>query len=173
MEIDRTTIKALSADTRLLLLKKLTSRRKMPSELSRETGLAPSTVVEHLKVLEQAQLVEKQAAGKKWVYYSVTEKGMGLIAPRTPIRLVLTAMGGLVLTAFGVMRMAPQAAVEKAASIAQGEAAVAQEQALQAAAQGPDILAMAALLAGIIAIAASLALLSRWQSRLPAKAGQY
>jgi DNA-binding transcriptional ArsR family regulator len=44
MEIDRKTLKALAADTRLDILKSLSKRRKMPSELSKELDLATSTV---------------------------------------------------------------------------------------------------------------------------------
>lgn len=89
MEIDRKTLKALAADTRLDILKSLGSRRKMPSELSKELNLATSTVVEHLNRLEEADLVKREETGHKWIYYSLTEKGGSLIKPRVPIQFVI------------------------------------------------------------------------------------
>ena len=89
MEIDRKTLKALSADTRLDILKSLCKRRKMPSELSKEMSLAASTVTEHLNRLEDAGLVRRQETGHKWIYYELTIKGESLIKPRVPIQFVL------------------------------------------------------------------------------------
>ena len=48
MEIDRKTLKALGAETRMDILKSLSNRRKTPSELSRELKLSPPTILEHL-----------------------------------------------------------------------------------------------------------------------------
>ena len=89
MEIDKHTIKALAADTRLDILKSLTYRRKTPSELSKELNLATSTVVEHLNKLEKVGLVEREETGHKWIYYDLTEKGSKLIKPKFPIQIVL------------------------------------------------------------------------------------
>jgi eight-cysteine-cluster-containing protein len=89
MEIDRKTLKALAADTRLNILKSLGKRRKMPSELSKELSLAPSTVVEHLNKLEEAGLVKREETGHKWIYYNLTEKGESLVKPTIPIQFVL------------------------------------------------------------------------------------
>ena len=89
MEIDRKTLKALSADTRLDILKSLSKRRKMPSELAKELNLATSTVIEHLDRLEEANLVKREETGHKWIYYSLTEKGESLIKPKVPVQFVL------------------------------------------------------------------------------------
>jgi len=89
MEIDRKTLKALSADTRLDILKSLGKRRKMPSELSKEMGLAASPVIEHLSRLEDAGLVRREETGHKWIYYNLTAKGESLIRPKVPMQFVI------------------------------------------------------------------------------------
>lgn len=158
MDLDKSTLKAISAEARVKILKRLGSRRKMPSELSKEIGLAPSTIVEHLKILESAQLVQKQPAGKKWVYYSITDKGMDLMQPHTPMRLVLSAFAGLALSAFGASRILfPEGFSTSFRSAAQ-ESAPALQQALPSAAQPqPDYLGMAAFAAGLVLVFVSVA----------------
>ncbi len=104
MEIDRATLKAVSAGTRMKMLQSLARQKKMPSELSRETGLSPSTVVEHLQNLEAAGLVTRIETGHKWVYYAPTDKGMNLVQPRTPVQLMLTFVMGLLMISFGFLK---------------------------------------------------------------------
>jgi DNA-binding transcriptional ArsR family regulator len=99
MEIDRKTLKALSADTRLDILKSLGKRRKMPSELSKELGLAVPTVTEHLERLEDAGLIRREETGHKWVYYDLTEKGSNLVRPRIPVQFVLVLSISVIIIA--------------------------------------------------------------------------
>jgi DNA-binding transcriptional ArsR family regulator len=89
MEIDRKTLKALAADTRLDILKSLGKRRKTPSELSKELGLAPSTVIEHLNRLEEANLIRREETGHKWIYYALTKKGTNLVKPKVPTQFII------------------------------------------------------------------------------------
>jgi DNA-binding transcriptional ArsR family regulator len=89
MEIDRKTLKALAADTRLDILKSLGKRRKTPSELSKELNLATSTVTEHLDKLEEASLIRREETGHKWIYYSLTPKGINLVKPKYPVQFIL------------------------------------------------------------------------------------
>ena len=89
MDIDRKTLKALAADTRLDILKSLGGRRKTPSELSKELNLATSTIVEHLTKLEEADLVRREETGHKWIYYALTPKGEGLIKPKYPVNFII------------------------------------------------------------------------------------
>lgn len=100
MEIDRKTLKALSTDSRMDILKSLGERRKFSSELSKELGLAPSTIVEHLKVLEDTSLIQRKDTGHKWIYYELTEKGRNLVKPTitTHIVLVLSLGFGFLIT---------------------------------------------------------------------------
>lgn len=101
MEIDRKTLKALAADTRLDILKSLSYRRKMPSELSKELNLAPSTVIEHLDRLEEADLVRREETGHKWIYYNLTEKGESLVRPKIPVQFVIVLSISIIVIAAG------------------------------------------------------------------------
>jgi len=89
MEIDRKTLKALGAETRMDILKSLKQRRKTPSELARELKLSSPTILEHLNKLGGADLVERVETGHKWVYYTLTKKGINLIKPRFPTQFVI------------------------------------------------------------------------------------
>jgi len=115
MEIDRETIKALSSDTRVEMLKLLSERRRMPAEISRALDLAPSTVVEHLQKLEEVGLVERKETGYKWVYYEITEKGKNLIKPKIPVQIILSLTIGAVMTFVGASRVFVKQAAKQAA----------------------------------------------------------
>jgi len=104
MEIDRKTLKALSADTRIDILKSLKSRRKMPSELSKELSLAPSTVIEHLNKLEKANLVKREETGHKWIYYNLTDKGRSLVAPKYPVQFIIMLSLGIIFVFSGFLK---------------------------------------------------------------------
>ncbi|MFH0929395.1 MAG: winged helix-turn-helix domain-containing protein [Candidatus Aenigmatarchaeota archaeon] len=104
MEIDRKTLKALAADTRLDILKSLGKRRKMPSELSKEMSLAPSTILEHLNKLEKANLVRREKTGHKWVYYNLTNKGESLVKPKYPVQFVLMLSLGIFFVFSGALK---------------------------------------------------------------------
>lgn len=104
MEIDRATIKAVSAESRKNLLKSLKARKKMPSELSKETGLSPSTVVGHLQSLQTAGLIRRVETGHKWVYYELTDKGSNIVHPKVPMQFALTLLLGIAITAFGFLK---------------------------------------------------------------------
>ena len=101
MELDKKTIKALSADTRIDILKSLGERRKMPTELAKELSLAPSTIAEHLKQLETVDLIEKKDTGHKWIYYQLTGKGSNIVQPRYPINLILALGIGIIFLVGG------------------------------------------------------------------------
>ncbi len=84
--LDRDSFKALAADSRVAILKKLASRRMTGTELSEEMGFSPSTVKEHLDNLEKVGLVEKarESGGseRKWKYYELTSKGRRIVEPK-------------------------------------------------------------------------------------------
>lgn len=90
LKLDRDVLKALSSDTRVDILKELSSRRFMQSELASSLSLSVPTIKEHLAALEKAGLVQRHDEGRKWKYYSLTSKGKGVVEPEgTRLWLVL------------------------------------------------------------------------------------
>lgn len=116
-EIDRATIKTLSAETRLRILKMLSEHRATGADMSKRLGLSPSTINEHLKKLEASGLVTRIETGHKWVYYEPSVKGKALTAPRLsqqPLQFILVLAIGILMFVGGafvaIMQMLPHAA---------------------------------------------------------------
>jgi DNA-binding transcriptional ArsR family regulator len=101
MKLDKSSIKALSSDTRIDILKSLNVQRRMPSELARELNIRPSTVAEHLKILSRAGMVEAISTGHKWKYYKLTTKGKNLVRPKAPVQFVIILTIGLIMIIAG------------------------------------------------------------------------
>ena len=81
VKLDKVTLKALASDVRVDALKLLGSRRHMQSELASALSVAVPTMKEHLEALDKAGLVEKHDEGRKWKYFSLTQKGRGVLYP--------------------------------------------------------------------------------------------
>ncbi len=79
--LDDKSFKALSAESRVSILKNLNNRRMTLSELSKKLSLKNSTIKEHCELLMGAELVKKIDDGRKWKYYELTYKGKKIIAP--------------------------------------------------------------------------------------------
>jgi DNA-binding transcriptional ArsR family regulator len=79
--IDKETLKAISVDSRLRLLKTLHIRKYTLSELANILKLSPSTLKEHLDILCAAKLIKKEDTNRKWKYYSLTFKGLNIVNP--------------------------------------------------------------------------------------------
>jgi DNA-binding transcriptional ArsR family regulator len=79
--LDEKSFKALSAESRVGILKKLRERRMTLSELSTRLNLRGSTVKEHCTILQNAELIKKIDEGRKWKYYELTGKGKQIVAP--------------------------------------------------------------------------------------------
>jgi DNA-binding transcriptional ArsR family regulator len=100
--IDKATIGSLSSDTRIQILRSLLQRRKTNAELCRELSLASPTIHHHLARLQEADLVESQEDGHKWVYYRLTPFGLALFNPDKKMKFsiafsaILTFMVGFV-----------------------------------------------------------------------------
>lgn len=91
--LDKETFRALSADTRIKILKTLNNRRHTQSELSAGLNLSVPTVKEHLDALEKAALVKLIDEGHKWKYYELTEKGRCVLDPdRKKIWIVVSLL---------------------------------------------------------------------------------
>ena len=79
--LDQDTFKALATGTRVKILKTLDKRRHTQSELSAVLKMSVPTIKEHLSALEKAGLVKRHEEGRKWIYYSLTEKSKCVLDP--------------------------------------------------------------------------------------------
>lgn len=79
--VDRKTLKALGADTRIAILKHLAKRRMTQTELAEVLGIAVPSANEHLHSLQSAQLVSLVNEGHKWKYFEITPKGRAIVEP--------------------------------------------------------------------------------------------
>jgi DNA-binding transcriptional ArsR family regulator len=79
--LDEKSFKALSADSRVNILKNLGERRKTLTELSQKLNLGSSTVKEHCDILVNAELIKQIDEGRKWKYYELTSKGKQITQP--------------------------------------------------------------------------------------------
>jgi DNA-binding transcriptional ArsR family regulator len=104
--LDRETFKTLASETRVGILKSLARRRKMLTELSREFGMSPSTIKEHLDNLARAGLVVQKDDGHKWKYYELTGKGKDVLNPgETRIWIILTlSFLAIIITAYDLLQ---------------------------------------------------------------------
>lgn len=117
--VDFKTIKALSVDARLNILKSLCEKPKTLSDLAGELSLAPSTVKEHLNALLSSELIEKEKTDRKWKYYYLTKKGRKIIE-RKEINTTFVFVSSIVLVVFGIYGLFEkinQKAVEKTARV--------------------------------------------------------
>ncbi len=79
--LDQESFKALAASTRIEVLKLLHRRPHTQAELAQELEMKPASVNEHLKALLKADLINQKDEGRKWKYYSLTEKGRCVLEP--------------------------------------------------------------------------------------------
>jgi len=122
--VDREVLKVLSADTRMDILKILSEGSRTPSDIGKKLEKSDATIVEHLNTMVKAGLVKKiEQPGKKWVFYTLTERGRGIVSSKSRRLIVILSTsilafaGGLFTlgqytTQFGYL--ATNAAVEKA-----------------------------------------------------------
>jgi DNA-binding transcriptional ArsR family regulator len=80
--LDKEVFKALSVETRINILKLLTERRYILSELSESLGMSNSTIKEHLDIMVKAGLIKQIDSGHKWNYYKLTFKGKNVVNPQ-------------------------------------------------------------------------------------------
>ncbi|MFA6268490.1 MAG: winged helix-turn-helix domain-containing protein [archaeon] len=96
--LDERSFKALSADSRVNILKNLTDRRRTLTELSQKLNLGNSTIKEHCDILVNAELIKQMDEGRKWKYYELTSKGRQIIKPN-----VLDEVKVLILLSFATI----------------------------------------------------------------------
>jgi len=83
MELDFSTIKALSSPTRITILDRLLENEATPTTLSEDLDKSKSTIASHLSILVDAGLVEKdEKEGRRRVVYSPTPKAAAIVKGR-------------------------------------------------------------------------------------------
>ena len=102
LELDLNLIKAISSDKRIDILKLLNKGRKTPTDIAKELNLSTPTTLEHLDKLIENDLVKKTDEGRKWKYYSLTNKGELLVNSNNskrqiPVRIFITLGIGFLL----------------------------------------------------------------------------
>lgn len=98
--VDRDVLKVLSNDTRMDILKMLSEGGRNPSFVAKKLKKSDATIVEHLQTLAKVGLVKKTASpGKKWVFYSLTERGEGIIKSKS--RKLVIILGTSILAMVG------------------------------------------------------------------------
>lgn len=102
LELDLNLIKAISSDKRIDILKLLNKGRKTPTDIAKELHLSTPTTLEHLDKLIENDLVQKIDEGRKWKYYSLTNKGELLVNSNNskreiPVRIFITLGIGLLM----------------------------------------------------------------------------
>ena len=94
LTLDKESLKAITVETRVKILKVLASKQQTLSDLSQLLGLSAPTLKEHLDVLEKVAMINKLEEGRKWKYYKITEKGLCMIYPeRKRIWITLSLLG--------------------------------------------------------------------------------
>jgi len=98
--IDRDVLKVISVDTRMDILKMLAHGDRNPSFISKQLHKSDATIVEHLEALQKAGLVRKvETPRRKWVFYTLTERGKGIISSKS--RRLVIILGISLLSLFG------------------------------------------------------------------------
>lgn len=96
--IDREVLKVLSTETRMNIIKELSQGSRTPSDLGKILNKSDATIVEHLEILCKADLVKKvEQLGKKWVFYTLTERGKGIISSKSRKLVIILATSILAL----------------------------------------------------------------------------
>ena len=103
--IDRDVLKVISVDTRIDILKVLAEGDRNPSFISRRLKKSDATIIEHLEALQKAGLVKKvEQPGRKWVFYTLTERGKGIISSKSK-RLVIILLVSFIALGGGIANL--------------------------------------------------------------------
>lgn len=106
MVLDQKTIKHLSVEMRVKILKSLTGHNLTATDLSKKLGKHVTTIAEHLKKMERSGLVERLPSKNIWKYYSLTEKSKAIFAPKKSFtRLVLALSISLPMIIYGLFTL--------------------------------------------------------------------
>lgn len=133
--LDREAFKALAADTRVDILKRLDEHKLTLTDLACAMDMRPSTIKEHLDKLVAAGLIYQDDKGMKWKYYKLTTKGRSVLHPLEAkiwilLGVTLLALGGSFIRLFNslqdyaVFRMPVRATTESLKALPMPETAL-------------------------------------------------
>jgi len=98
--VDRDVLKVLSADTRMDIMKMLEEGARTPSFMGKHLNKSDATIIEHLNVMTKAGLVKRiEQPGKKWIFYTLTERGKGIVSSKSRRLIIILSMSLLSLAA--------------------------------------------------------------------------
>jgi DNA-binding transcriptional ArsR family regulator len=99
--LDQASFRALASETRIAILKALSEHQMTLTDLAERLQISKPGVMKHLELLQEAGLVLREDAERKWIYYRLTTKGERILDPeRTRIALALGLSA--VVTAVGL-----------------------------------------------------------------------
>lgn len=105
--LDQASFRALASETRIAILRALSEHQMMLTDLAERLQISKPGVMKHLELLQEAGLVLREDAERKWIYYRLTTKGERILDPeRTRIALALgfsaavTALGAAATAVF-------------------------------------------------------------------------
>lgn len=90
--LDSKAFKALAVESRVKILKLLRDRRYTQSDLAKELKMSIPAVKEHLDAMAAAGLVQRNEEGRRWIYYSLAEKGRYLLEPDRRKLMIMLAL---------------------------------------------------------------------------------
>lgn len=83
LPLDDALLKVLSSESRREILRLLRERRMTGAELATRLDLGKPAVAEHLKKLQEAELIERfDDPERRWVYYNLSARGRGILEPQ-------------------------------------------------------------------------------------------
>lgn len=99
LPLDDNLLKVLSSESRREILRLLVERRMTGAELATRLDLGKPAVAEHLKKLQDSELIERfDDPERRWVYYGLSHRGRSILEP-SKVRFYLV----LAVAAIGLM----------------------------------------------------------------------
>jgi len=107
VKLGRRSMKALSQDTRVEIMKLLDERNHTQTEIAEALEMSAPSVKEHVEGLVKAGLIEKLEEGRKWKYFQLTQKGKAVLHPQDFRLLIVitTFIFSVIVGGFGGLKM--------------------------------------------------------------------
>ena len=105
-------LKTIGEDTKMKILRELSNKPMIPTDMGRRLSKSIPTILEHLEKLANAGLVEKRVQpGRKYVFYSLTQNGMSLISDRGRLSAMLYGAVSLFIVGISLFALASYGSV--------------------------------------------------------------